>query len=182
MKWKKSVILLVILLMLSSVFLTGCKKDASGVEEITLESIWEKVLSIGKLDFLGGDVATKGQNFVGFMRIMIGILIFAILSAVAAAVLPEGARGTGTIVSIILAVITSIFLPGSVLAGIGAAYGTLVAFFLMGMPIVGGGYLLHIMPRDNRFWIALRIALILVLIWVLIAIKNQASRLIMGVF
>lgn len=159
-----------IFLLLTGVLLTSC--DTAG--EISFEGVFDKIISIGNLEFL-----TQSSTYpplVGFMRIMVAILIFVILSE-AGRVLPFGPNARITL-AIILAVISAIFIPGPILAGIGGAYATLFAFILIGVPILGGLYLFFRVPSDTAFMVVLRIAILLLILWILLAVKNHALSLI----
>lgn len=168
MKWKKSGMLLVFLLVVfSSLFLTSCD-DMD--EDFGVEAVFEKIIDIATLDYFDDEAVLPGV-----MRVLIAILVFALLF--------EGSRliglntNVGITVALVLAVISVIFIPNNVLIGIGSAYGTLVAFLLVGIPVFVGGYALYALPADNRWLVGLKIVIILVLIWILVAVKSHAKGL-----
>lgn len=170
MSWKKSWKngkVLVSLLVLSF-FLLACT-DQSG--SITIKPIWDKIITVGQLHFLG----SSDNALIGFMRILVAILVFALLFE-GGRLLPLG-RNAVIAVAAILAIMSAVFIPGNILAGIGGAYATVVAFVLIGIPIAGGGYALIAIPGTSRGWIALRIAVILLLLWILISVKTHALKI-----
>ena len=139
-------------------------------------SVWDTILSIGSLGFLcerswfGVGSCNYEQNLVAFMRILIGILIFSLLYTGTRAVpgLKEN-RNIAITVSIILAIISVIFIPSSILIGIGAAYSTLFAVVILAVPIVAG-FILYRSMSDENIWFKVAI---LVLLWLaLTGLKN----------
>ena len=150
--------------------LVACTSTSTPVSGI---DIWNKVLWFGTLGFLGYSV--EGP-MVGFMRIAVFILVFALMF--------EGSRFLGflgrnsrIVITLILSLISVIFIPGNVLAGIGAAYGTLVAFILLGSVIVGIGALYINIPTTSLGYRLLRLAVLVVLLFILISVKQHASGL-----
>ncbi len=147
--------------------------------------IWDNILSIGSLGFLcerggvGVGLCDYENNLIALMRILIGILVFALLFMGASAVpgLNEN-RNIAVAVSLVLTIMSVIFIPQSVLVGIGAAYSTIISVILIGAPIVGGLVLFRMIPGDTRGGIGIRIVLLLLLIFVLTAVKNYAGGLI----
>lgn len=151
-----------------SLFLVSCQEVG-----ISASEIFNKLLWFGSLGFLG---QYGGNPLDGFMRILVIILVFAIfyeLGGISNLISPN----IRTVVSLILAIMSGIFIPGTVLAGIGAAYGTLVALFLIGLPVVGGLYAIYRIPNTRRFYIFLRIVVILILLAILISVKVHALDL-----
>ncbi|NQV90846.1 hypothetical protein HQ489_00050 [Candidatus Woesearchaeota archaeon] len=151
-------------------FLTACTNTAQPFSGIGL---WNKVLWFGTLGFLG--YSAEGP-MVGFMRIAVFILVFTLFF--------EGSRFLGflgrnsrIVIALILSLISVIFIPGNVLAGIGAAYGTLVALVLLGSVILGMGWGYMSIPTTSIGYRLLRVALLLVLLFILISVKQHASGL-----
>ena len=154
-------------LLLLSMFLVSCQQvGISGSE------IWNKIIWFGSLGFLGA----TGNPMEGFMRILVITLVFAIFYELGGLV--QLSPSIRTTVSLILAIMSGVFIPGTVLAGIGAAYGTLVALFLIGAPVVGGLYAIYRIPNTTRFHIFLRIVIILILLTILISVKIHALDLV----
>ncbi len=159
-------------LLLASLFLVSCQQAG-----ISGSSIYNKILWFGSLGFLGA----SGNPMSGFMRILVTILVFAIFYELGGIPIGGGPLLTPSIrttISLILAIISGVFIPTSVLAGIGAAYGTLVALFLIGLPVVGGLYAIHRIPNTYRFYIFLRIVIIIILLAILISVKIHALDLV----
>ena len=133
------------------------------------EDIWQKVLWFGTLGFVGD----YDGGMVGFMRILIFILVFGLLYTVAGVVpgLNQN-RNLAIAVALILSIISILFIPDAILIGVGAAYATIVSVILIGAPIVGGYLLFRAIPEDNKL---ARIFVLLVLLFVLIAVKSHAT-------
>ena len=154
-----------------SSFLAACTSTA-GASPTGLD-IWKSVLWFGTLGFLG---YSADGAMVGFMRIAVFILVFALLY--------EGSRFLGFLgrnsriaIALILSLISVIFIPGNVLAGIGAAYGTLVAFILLGSVVLGMGWLYFSIPTTGAGYRLIRVAVLLVLLFILISVKQHATGL-----
>ncbi len=148
--------------------LTACQSGSATLP--TLKEIWEKIIWVGTLGFLGTQFGPETP--VGFMRLMVFILVFALLF--------EGSRllglqrNTQITVSLVLSIIATVFMPKGVLAGIGVAYGTVVSFFLIGVPVFAGLYVIYLLPSTNRWLIGIKVAIIGLLLALLIIIKNFA--------
>lgn len=156
------------LLLLLSMFLVSCQQAG-----ISGSLIWEKILWYGSLGFFSGTAVDNPMG--GFMRILVFILILAIFYELGGLI--QLSPNIRTVVSLILAMMSAVFIPQGVLAGIGAAYGTLVALFLIGAPVVGGLYAIYRIPNTTRFYIFLRIVIILILLAILISVKIHATNL-----
>ncbi len=154
-------------LLLLSMFLVSCQQAGISGSEIFNKIIW-----FGSLGFLGA----SGNPMEGFMRILVVVLIFAIFYELGGLI--QLSSNIRTVVSLILAIMSGVFIPGTILAGIGAAYGTLVALFLIGLPVVGGLYAIYRIPNTTRFYIFLRIVVILILLTILISVKVHALDLV----
>lgn len=154
--------------------------------------VWETILEIGSLGFLCKnepvnlffglvtiDRCNREAGLIALMRILIGILVFALLYMGTSAVpgLNQN-RNIAITVSLILAVMSVIFIPESVLIGIGSAYATIISVILIGAPIVGGLLLFRMIPVNSRGGIGMRIIMLLLLIFVLTAVKNYAGGLV----
>ena len=163
MRWTK---VGVISLLLVSLLLASCA-PAPGPDE----SVWGTILKIGSLGFLkSGDY---GNNIVAFVRVLLGILIFALLYMGTSAVpgLREQ-RNIAITVSIILAIIVVIFIPPAILVGIGSAYSTLFAVVILGAPIVA----LFLLYRTlNESSIVLKLGLLIIMLITLIAVKTTSE-------
>ena len=154
-----------------SSFLAACTSTAGSASSgIT---IWNKILWFGTLGFLG--YSAEGP-MVGFMRIAVFILVFALLFE-GSRFLNFMSRNGRIVIALILAIISVVFIPGNVLAGIGAAYGTLVALVLLGSVILGMGWAYMQIPTTSLGYRLIRIAVLLVLLFILISVKQPASGL-----
>ena len=162
---------MLVFLFLVSILTVSCDSDSSD-DGIDAEEIWKKVLSIGKLEWLG---FTGESAIAGFMRILVAILVFAGLFELGR-LTPMTPRIRGVIAGI-LAIISAVFIPGSILAGIGGAYGTITALVLIGIPLGIGGYALYRIPSDKSGQIIAKICIIIALMWILMAVKGHATDL-----
>lgn len=167
MRWNKAGIIGLLLVVL---FLVSCTPDPGP----SASDIWDTILNIGTLGFLG----SGEEGLVSLMRILIFILVFALLY-MAASIVPglNQNRNISIAVAAILSIISVIFIPSSVLIGVGAAYATLISVILIGAPIVGGLALFRMIPGETRGGIAVRCIVLLVLLAVLIAVKYHALGL-----
>ncbi len=170
MDWRKRSALLVFLLLIG-MFVVSCEASEGS---LSVKGIWDKVTYVGSLKFIEG--FTGDNALVGFMRILVAILVFALLF--------EGSRVVGLsrnislVVCGILAIMSAMFIPGAVLAGIGAAYGTLVSLILIGVPVAGGLYAVFRIPTDENWQIVVRIVILLILLWILMAVSKHAATLV----
>ncbi len=163
---KKSSVVIFSLLLLS-ILLVSCTTGGSS------KSFKDWVYDIGTLQFLG--VTGAGNTLVGFVRILVAILIFAILYEVAHLFLSQNIAIT---ISAILAIISAIFIPGGVLAGIGSAYATLFSLAFIAVPVVGGLWAIWRIPGTTRAQIGLKLVILFILLWVLVAVKTHAMAIV----
>jgi hypothetical protein len=176
------------IILVASMFLVSCSDVEDSQGNVDSGKVFDKIVSIGKLEFVTGFEAggasysgVQGENeLIGLMRILIGILVFTLFYWGASNIpgLRDNNRAIPVVISLVLAIISVIFIPGKVLAGIGGAYGTLVGFVLMGIPIFIGGMVLYLIPADNRWLISFRIIIILLMIWILRAVVTHAKDVI----
>lgn len=165
MNWKRAGVISLVLLL--SILVVSCTTEPGP----SFKDIWNKLLWFGSLGFLG----ENEFGLVGFMRILLVVLVFALLY--------EGSRvagfsqNTGIVVSAILAIISVIFIPNAVLAGIGAAYATIVSIVFIGVPVVGGLLVFRMIPGNTRGEIFIRIIILLILLMILISVKSHATDL-----
>ncbi len=170
---KKGITLMIFilsLLMISSV--------TAGIGEI-LSGAWDTILNIGSLEIFDG---TADSQFFGFIRIAIGIMIFSILYMALGAV--NNATGGESVpkniaitISVIMAIITAIFIPASVLAGFGGTYAVLFSLIIIGGPMVGIGWLIFGTPTESRGVAAMKLFGILLLWWLISQINTWAIKL-----
>ena len=115
-----------------------------------------------------------------FLRLSIGILVFTIFFAVIKALKDTGKppfsyfeRNQQLTIAFIMAVISVVFMPASVLAATGTVWGTVVSLVLVGGPIFGIGYFLVTYDNTNpsRGTYVLKAVMALLLLWIISAIK-----------
>lgn len=151
----------------------------------TLSNVWWTIINtIGDLGFLGmgGDTAV-----VAFTRILVWILVFTILFAVITIgkkgdkdALGFLKRNQTLVISAVIATISAIFLPGTLLAAIGAGTATIVAFALIGGPVVGVAYVLWKIPwegKETRWTVFVKLVMCLLLFWILSVMKYHVAGL-----
>lgn len=164
MRWNKVgvVSLLVISLLLAS--------SASALDPS--DSVWDTILQIGSLGFLQG-------NLAAFMRILVGILVFALLYMGARAVpgLREN-KNVAIAVSVILAIMSVIFIPDTLLLAIGTAYATITLILLILLFLAPLILLFIIVPGDSRRNHLIRVILLIALYLLLTGLKNTAGGLV----
>lgn len=161
--------------------------------DLSVNGVWQTVLSIGNLGFLG---LSDGSVVAAFTRILIWILLFTVffgvmttMGAGAAAAAGGGARGSFSflnrgqagVVAGVVATIGAIFMPTQVLLATGAGWATVISLVLIGLPIVGVWWALLNWPgagRETRATLFLKFLLCLLLFWVLSAMRFHLARMI----
>lgn len=104
--------------------------------------------------------------------ILIAVLLFEGLSHVGLS------QGTSIAISIVLALISVVAMPGSILATIASTYGVLFSFILIMIPLGGLLFVIYgLIPGDRLVWRIVRIVLILVLIYFFFRIKTWVGTL-----
>lgn len=153
----------------------------------TLNSVWYRILGLGNLSFLG---LSDGALIVGFTRLMIWLLMFTIFFAVitgmggggkGAAPMSYFNRGQAGLIAGIIATIAAVFLPAATLLAVGAGWATLIAFVLIGGPVLGIAFLMWRVPfngqPDTKWTVLLKMVLCLLLLWILTAMKFHLGKL-----
>ena len=172
MSMKKKWLLLVSLLMVPSV-----------LAQSILTNVWNKVLGVGSLSFLN---ISDGNAVLALTRILLWFLVFTIFFSVTTGfggrnnVLGFLSRGQAAVVAIILATISVIFMPTSVLSATGVAWATAVALIVIGGPIVGLGALLVSIPgrgNETRGTVFIKLVLCFLIYWILSALRTHVARL-----
>lgn len=141
----------------------------------SLKGAFSTVLDIGSLKFLLGGQADN--QFFGFVRIAIAVLIFSLLY-MGLSLIPNMSKNTAIVVGIILAIISAVFIPKSVLAAMGETYAVVFSFLIIGGPIAGVGWLVFGTPTPNRFAAALKFLSVLLLMWLVNEIGHWAAKLV----
>tara|TARA_Y100000310_G_C20667471_1_gene808406 strand:- start:1672 stop:2196 length:525 start_codon:yes stop_codon:yes gene_type:complete len=169
---KKWILFLFVLLAVLPVVLGG-----------TLDNVWNKILDFGRLDFLG---ISDGSLVTAFTRILIGIMLFTIFFASLSTFVGGRIgmnRGQSGVVAAILAIISAIFMPANVLLAVGAGWATAISLILVGGPVLGIGYVLWNLDKwlelesDTRGSVMFKLALCLILFWILSAMKYHVGKL-----
>lgn len=152
----------------------------------TLDNVWRSITGIGNLGFLG---MSDGSIVVGFTRILIWIAIFTLFFAVITGLGGKGkgkapmsffSRAQAGVIAAVFATLAAVFLPGSVLLATGAGWATAIALLLIGLPVVGIAFLLWQIPWDGqetKFTVLLKLILVLILFWILTAMKYHVGRM-----
>ena len=162
-------------------FITGCTTSSSGSGSTntfaqTLTDIWtNNLFPIFNLSFL---LATPETAIMAFMRLMIIILVFSLIFEASRLIrLP---RNTGIVLAGVIAIISGVFIPGTILVAIGSSYGFFVALILLATPIVGSFYLFYLMPTAPVIWRWARVILLCVVLFLLVNMKIHALALLAG--
>ncbi len=162
------------LLVFLGLFLAACTSADTGGFEIS--DVWDKFVEIFSLGFLDSEEAVGA-----FMRAIVGILVFAVLHFAGTTFLftQPNTRKIATVIALVLAIMTVIWLPVEVLAGIGASWAIGFAAALIALPVVGGLYLVyHVIPSTGRFWYGIKVLVLIIILWMLVAVKEHASGLV----
>jgi hypothetical protein len=153
-----------------------------------LLNIWTKSLNaIGDLGVIGLGNETA---ILGLTRILIWFLIFTIMFALISTLSKKKKgtlsffnRGQGVVIAIIVATITTIFLPASILLASSSGWAVLVALLLVGAPVVGLIYLIWKLPelvgveQEGRGTILMKLLICIILLWVLSAMRFHVSTI-----
>jgi hypothetical protein len=166
--------LLVVGLLLIILFVVSCTSTVPpGSTGSTTQNVWNRVINIISLKDLG--VQDPARAIIAFMRILVTLLVFVILFEAARLFLSQN---VAIVIAAVLAIMSAIFIPGKILAGIGGAYATIISLILIGIPVAGGLYAIFRIPSTRREYIFIRIVIILILMWILGAVKVHATSLI----
>src|SRR3989344_8756597 len=124
-------LVLLSLLVLSSLVFSGCSSTAEGSSP-SAQDIFTNVITLGFLkDF--GILKAPIDPIEGFTRVLLLILLFAILFK--GAELLKLGRNVAIVIAAVFALLTTVFIPGTILLTIGASYGTVFSVILAGLPI-----------------------------------------------
>lgn len=145
-----------------------------------IRSIFESIIEIGSLSFLG---VPSGSMLIMFVRFLIGILVFTIIFAVMSTLggakkggIPWMKRNIAVVVALVIALITMIFLPVDVLLAAGGGLGVAIGMILVGAPVVAIAMMIIKLPGqasggDTRASLFLKLLLCCLLFWVLTAMS-----------
>ncbi len=151
----------------------------------TLRQAWQTIINVGSLQFLG---VTPDTAVAAFTRILLAILVFALLFGALSGFggharwLSFLSRGQAAIIAGIMAVITGIFLPASVLLAVGTEWATLVSLLLLAAPIMALFFLLWTIPKDSCAWRFLRLIIALLLFWIVSAMRQHILQFVSPMF
>lgn len=156
---------------------------ASAAPGDILQGVFDKILSIGSLKFIGI------SGTVPFTRILIWILTFTLFFAVLISLGAGKNEGTfkylsrrlAMVVAAVLATISAIFLPAAAILAVGTGWATAVGLILIGTPILGLGYLLWKVPgkdengdsKETKGTVLFKLILSMLLFWILSAMNNE---------
>lgn len=158
--------LIIVVLLVLSLFLVSCAKDESD----TFDKVWKGITDFGQLKFIDGKDA-----MVGFLRIMVGILVFALFFEILR-LLPFGlSPNIRLTVGVVLAVLSVVMIPPNVLIGISAAYSSLAALVLVGVPVVGALYAVLRIPSTSAILVMVKLAILGIALWVLTTVKEHVG-------
>lgn len=171
---KKTLLFLVIILGL--LLVPSVLAQTAGGPMEKLEEIFDGIVSVGQLGWL--DV-TPEAKLVGFMRILIGIVIFSLLfmsfrllsDKISGFEVP---RNISVTISVVMAIVSSIFLPAAILTAIGTAYAAAVAFVLLGSLIAAGLWLLLGTETETRAVALIKLGMVLFMTWLIGNIEAHA--------
>ncbi len=156
MRWSKFSLVVLISTLLTPVF-------AHASISSILSGAFDTIISIGSLSFLG---FPGGDNITSFLRILMFILTFTIYFAgltAANGFLRIFTKNIAIVISVILAIISTIFIPPAVLIASGAAFGTLISVLLLAAPILAILAIIFLLPDRPCFWWLIKLLISIVL-------------------
>jgi hypothetical protein len=156
-------------------------------QENPAENVVDILINIATLDFLDND----DEKLAAFVRILVGIITFAVVNTVVKRFTTGGRTavgssnfftgGTSTVISVVLAIMSSIFINPGLLIAIGAGYAVLTASVFVAALVVGVWYLLYVWLPSNVGSLTgrpLRLIRIISLIILAIVMSNITGALI----
>lgn len=147
----------------------------------TFSNVFDKIIGIGSLHWLG---LPNDYILLGTTRLLIWVLCFTIFFGVISAIGKDGKalgflnKNQGMVVAFVVATIAAIFIPGEVLLATGSSWATAIALLLIGLPIIGIGYALTLIPDDECHFKFLKFILCFILLWILMVMKNHLGGLV----
>lgn len=159
MRWKRCSFVLLLVGILSPLLVQASVGN-------TISNIFNQIIEIGSLSFLGfpgaGDV-------VSLLRILVFILTFTILFAVftlANGYIKFLTRNITIVISLILSIFGTVFIPPEVLIASGVAYSTLISVILLSAPFIGMLALIFLLPNFPCWWWLVKIIIATIFYWV----------------
>lgn len=147
--------------------------SALAAEPTGIGGFVSKILDVGSLKFLG--VGADNQ-LIGFIRIVIGILVFAILY-MGLSMIPNMNKTIAITIGILLAIITAIFFPKEILLMFGETYATIFALIIIGGPIIAIMALCFFTPTPNRAVAFIKFIVVCFVMWLIAKISVWAGKL-----
>lgn len=158
-----------------TLFLLTLFSAGSALAEPTgIGGVFSKILDIGRLEFLFG--AGADNQLIGFIRIVIGILVFAILY-MGLSMIPNMNKSIAITIGILLAIITAIFFPKEILLMFGETYATIFALIIIGGPIIAIMTLCFFTPTPNRAVAFIKFLVVCFVMWLIAKISVWAGKL-----
>ena len=168
MRWSKFSLVVLVSSLLTPVF-------AHASVSSMLSSVFDTIISIGSLSFLG---IPGGNDVTSFLRILMFILTLTIYFAgltAANGFLRIFTKNIAIVISVILAIISTIFIPPAVLIASGAAFGTLISVLLLAAPILAILAIIFLLPDRPCFWWLIKLLIAIVLYWVSTQTSNYLA-------
>lgn len=119
-------------LVLLILFISGCSSATSGGSSTAPIDLFKNVIT---LKFLSdwGITSTTIDPIEGFTRFLILIVLFAILFK--GAELLKLGNNVAIVIALVFSLLTTIFIPGTILLAAATSYGTIFSLVLLGLPI-----------------------------------------------
>ena len=135
--------------------------------------VFQNIITLGWLSDLG--VGSTIDPLEGFVRILVGIALFAILFALSQKLDAIG-KNVAIVISLVITLITMIFIPASVLLAAATSYATIFSVIILALPL-GIGFWVYFMMGEN-LWIR---GFIMGVLWfVLDEMKDHLNNLAQG--
>lgn len=118
---------------------------------------------IGSLSFLGNSDA----QFIGFLRILYGILVFTLIYLAAQALGDKIPRNIAIAISVILAIMVAVFTPGTVLVAIAGSYSVAAATLIFGGLLGAAIWFVIGTKTETAFALGVKLFLLLLTTWLI---------------
>ncbi|MBT3298177.1 hypothetical protein HN385_04585 [archaeon] len=138
-----------------------------------LGDVFESIINVGTLDFLGSGDAP----LIGFIRILIGIVTFSLIFMGLRLLGDKVSKNVATTIAIVMAIISSVFMPATILTAIGVSYAAATAFVLLGGLLAAGFWLLFGTPTETRVMAIIKLGGVTFMTWLIGNIEAHALNL-----
>ncbi|MBI4151884.1 hypothetical protein HY496_02845 [Candidatus Woesearchaeota archaeon] len=138
------------------------------------EGILSTILRFGSLSFLFG--GEPENQLCGFLRILLLVLAFTLFYLLFS-LIPGLTRGTGITLSIVFALLITLFTPCTILLAWGTTYATLFALVIVFGPVLAAFAGLVFTPTPNRIAAVLKLVVVLILMWLVYEISFWAKQM-----